>query len=121
MKLTVRQLKAVYVMLSQFPPLVRWNLPPVGDVRFAVRLEKGSSEEVLAHYNITPAGRHEISFDGHAHWTMTKLIAIMAHEIVHLRQEMLGRRPNSDHQHNGTFKRLAAQVCSAMGYDGADF
>ena len=41
------------------------------------------------------------------------LLATMAHEMCHLRQEMIG-----DHGHHTTaFKRMAARVCRAHGFD----
>jgi len=41
------------------------------------------------------------------------LLATMAHEMCHLRQEQLGDRGH----HSANFKRMAARVCRAHGFD----
>ena len=43
----------------------------------------------------------------------TTLLASVAHEMCHLRQEAIGDRSH----HGARFKRMAAQVCRAHGFD----
>jgi acyl-CoA reductase-like NAD-dependent aldehyde dehydrogenase len=42
-----------------------------------------------------------------------ELMAAMAHEMCHLRQQQLGDRGH----HSASFKRMAARVCRAHGFD----
>jgi SprT-like family protein len=42
-----------------------------------------------------------------------ELLAAMAHEMCHLRQEMTGDRGH----HTAAFRRMAARVCRAHGFD----
>ena len=41
------------------------------------------------------------------------LLATMGHEMIHLRQEIIRDRSH----HGALFKRMAAQVCRAHGFD----
>ena len=117
MLVTPARLRAVYVMLVQFPPFNRWSLPPAGEVVF---------------YNITDPkdhgaynfekGKHRIGVNGETCADLIHVERVMAHELVHLRQELLGRRPSTkDDQHNREFYRMARLVCRNLGYQSEGF
>ena len=55
---------------------------------------------------------------GVPYWTirvipMATLLATLAHEMCYLRQEMIGDRGH----HTAAFRRMAARVCRAHGFD----
>ncbi len=45
------------------------------------------------------------------------LLATLAHEMCHLRQEMIGDRGH----HTAKFRRMAARVCAVHGFDPKTF
>lgn len=114
---TVPRMRAAYAFLVAMPPFSRWKMPPPDAVRFyPIRDLKDWGA-----YN-NEYGEHRIGVNVHLVTTMPLLLRVVAHEAVHLRQEMLGRRPATlDEQHNKTYYRLAGSVCQALGFDPETF
>ena len=62
-------------------------------------------------------GKHYMLVNADTHITLTDHLMSVAHEMCHQRQELLGRLPKVKDSHNAEFRRMAKQVCSAMGWD----
>jgi len=121
MLVTTARIKAVYLMLLHLPPFNRWGLEHPDKVQFAVThdLEKHGG------YNISDAGKHRIEINPHTVVALLQLVETVAHEMVHMRQEMTGKRPavrdKGNGQHNKEFYRLANLVCRDLGFDPTRF
>jgi hypothetical protein len=110
---TPARLRAIYVMLQHVPPFDRWNLPPVGNIKFEIL-----RDETLGEFSLDERDRFCVGINADTHTTLAQVVETMAHELVHIRQEQLGRLP-FDHakQHNAEFRRMARHVCRALGFD----
>lgn len=116
--LTPARLGAVYTMLAAFPPFSTWPLPPASDMRFKVARRKDCHGIYYAASKEcgTP---HEIVISGALHHHLDTVVASMAHEMIHLGQEVRGRANRA--QHNADFRRVAAAVCRRYGWDLGQF
>lgn len=114
---TRQRIRATYTMLREFAPFSRWGLPPATEVRF--ELMQGSD---FGQYNEDAKGRHVIAVNpGNVHGVRS-LVLVVAHEMTHMRQHLMGKRPvTKDDQHNATFNRLGLMVCRSLFIDPADF
>jgi hypothetical protein len=119
MKLTAYRLCAVYEMLLSFPPFDRWGLPAPDKIYFITGGQLENGTDAWAEYGSEDG--HTIHFDENRHWTMALLVSVMAHEMGHLRQELIGKRPAEKEQHNSAWKRIAAVICKEQGYDPETF
>lgn len=107
-------LRSAYNYFNETPPFNKWNLPDGDDVEFKVTRERGTY------------GWH--TFDGKKHviavssasvsHTMT-LLSTMAHEMVHVHERSNGACGVAGH--GKAFKRWAAQVAKAHGFDPKGF
>jgi hypothetical protein len=103
---------AAYDYLRLSDPFRAWHLPPSSEVRFRiVRDSKMFAEFTVANgvYTI----RISAAKNGHS----DTLLGTLAHEMIHLRQELTGDRE----VHGARFKRMAARVCAAHGFDPLAF
>lgn len=108
LRLTPDMLAAAYEFLRATEPFRRWRLPEADDVGFAVVRDPKMFAD-FGMENGIPVIRVSEAKNG---FTVT-LLGTMAHEMCHLRQEMIG-----DRSHHGIrFKHMAAQVCRAHGFD----
>lgn len=117
---TPGRIRAVYRMLQTFPPFSRWALPHPEVV--ACRLVDDLN--TLGGYNRTPGGTHVLEINPHTILTLGQLVETVAHEMAHMRQEIVGRRPaikSPNDQHNREFYRLARLICRDLGFDPARF
>lgn len=115
MKVTARHVRAAYAMFRSLPPFCRWGLPPPEQVRFAVNSVRGE----FGRYE-SPGEHHRISVSRHNVKSFHALAITMAHEIIHLRQELT--KTHSDRaQHNRAFVRTAKHVCRTLGFSDAGF
>jgi len=113
---TPKQARAIYTCLREQKPFSRWRLPTADRIRFGV-VDTG---EIWGFY--TTNGVRRAILMSHRCRTFQLAMRVMAHEMVHLKQDMLGRLPMSDAQHhNGTFRRLADQVCRELGLEPEHF
>jgi len=110
-KVTDSAIRDAYLYLRSLPPFTRWNLPPAGDCTFGLLV--GASH----HAEYVKDGKHLILVNADTHITLTDMLMSVAHEMCHQRQEILGRLPLVKDSHNAEFRRMAKQVCSAMGWD----
>lgn len=112
LRLTPDLLAAGYDFLRETGPFKGWKLPASDDVEFHVSRDPHVHADFGMERGV-PVIR--VSERGAGH-TVT-LLAAMAHEMVHLRQHMVGAR---DH-HGASFKRMAGAVCRAHGFDPKTF
>ena len=110
--MTPKRLRAVYTLLQQAPPFDRWGLPPPTEVKFEVL-----SDEDHGEYSVDWDDRHYIAINADTHLTLHQVLESVAHEMIHLRQQMLGRFPGQKDAHNAEFRRLRRVVCRALGFD----
>lgn len=112
--LTEEMLCAAYDFLCTTPPFKRWNLPDGEDIKFNI----SRSLRNFGHYeHVGPDHVISLSANGVGH--TTTLMRIMAHEMIHLHEELTGMaRPA---QHTRMFWKLAARVCHFHGFDLKSF
>lgn len=105
-------LAAAYDFLRTTEPFKAWKLPESDEVGFhVVRDPKMFADFGME--NGTPIIRVSVAKNGHC----ATLLATMAHEMLHLRQQMTGDKGH----HTAAFKRMAARVCKAHGFDPMTF
>jgi hypothetical protein len=112
LRLTSDMLAAAYDFLRVTEPFKGWKLPEAEDVGFHVLRTRGHS----ADYSFE-AGIHLIRVSAARNGHAASLLATMAHEMIHLRQQILGDRGH----HTALFRRLAARVCRIHGFDPKTF
>ena len=105
--ITPQMIEGAYDYLRKTPPFSRWRLPDSDDVEFHVTRDGTTWGDVVD----VPVWRLRVSgkLIGHT----GTLMALVAHEMCHIRQIMRKQRPT----HGTTFQRLAAQVCRYHGFD----
>lgn len=114
---TVTRIRALYDAFCSLPPFHRWSMPPGRDVRFKLCSDLGH----IAVYN-TEKGKHVIEVNPHLVHTFSEFAMAILHEMAHLRQEVVGKRPGSlDEQHNREFYRLKRLICRDLGLDPERF
>src|SRR5262245_60154554 len=103
---------ATYEYLRGTKPFNRWKLPHGSGIKFGLlRLPETCGDYLYLR------GQHRIRISPLKIGNTLYLIETMAHEMTHLRQQMLVGRSN----HGALFKRLAAQVCKHHGLDEKAF
>jgi len=100
---TADSIRSVYVLLQQFPPFCRWSLPPPEDLTFYVVHFKSEHAEYDPNKKTIRVSTARVS-------TFLSLLAAVAHEMVHLRQDVADRYPVKD-MHNAEFKKCVRQIC----------
>lgn len=117
LRLTPEMLAAGYDYLRQTPPFRSKKLPESDDLEFRVTRHK----DRYGHYD---------DRDGKTPWkniavsevhvkTAAIMLEVLAHEMVHVALHTAGAKDWGDH--GGSFKRLAARVCAAHGFDPLTF
>jgi SprT-like family len=112
LRLTPDTLAAGYDFLRTTAPFKGWRLPHSDEIGFSVV----RSKSIYADFGMekgVPIIRVSEARNGHA----ATLLATLAHEMCHLRQELTGDRGH----HNAAFARMAARVCRAHGFDIKSF
>jgi hypothetical protein len=112
--ITVDNLRTAYDYLNTSEPFIRWNLPDGEDVEFRITRSKDNygTHRLLDH-------RHFISISAIMVGHTSTLMAVMAHEMIHVHE---AQSAHSEHgKHSVAFKRWAAQVCKAHGFDPRAF
>lgn len=115
MIVTPHGVAAVWDMLRAMPPFSRWNLPPAEEVEFRTP----QRSDVLGEWTKWEGGHHIVTISSKSHGHLLTLIQTVAHEMLHAYQDIKGTSNRA--QHNAEFKRLAAQVCRALGFDEKAF
>jgi hypothetical protein len=113
LKLAARHVRAAYGFYRALPPFNRWRLPPASKIRFGTY----SSGREYGRYEYD--GRHHIKVSRRNVRHFHALAVTMAHEIIHLKQQLDGSDDKS--QHNREFVRLAKLVCRVLGFDSVGF
>lgn len=108
LRLTPDMLAGAYEFLRTTEPFRAWKLPHADELGFAVVRDPNMYADFGMERGVPVIRVSEVK-NGH----VVTLLATMAHEMCHLRQERLG---DSGH-HNANFKRMAARVCRAHGFD----
>lgn len=112
LRITPELMRQVYDLLRSTRPFCRWELPSGEFVKFGIIRQPQTAGD----YTRLPNGhRIRLSDKVIGRWDM--LIPTMAHEMVHLKQAMIGKEP----WHGAVFKRLASQVCKQHGFDPKAF
>jgi predicted SprT family Zn-dependent metalloprotease len=108
LKLTPDVLRAAYEYLRATPPFRRWGLPPGEEVHFYVNnLAKSRGE----HWSL--GDRHHIGISKKCIGSTEALMPVMAHEMCHARQVLIGDRS----EHGKPFQKMADQVCRHHEFD----
>jgi hypothetical protein len=108
LRLTPDMLAAAYDFLRTTEPFKKWRLPESDEIGFCVVRDT----QMFADYgreNDVPVIRVSEAKNGHTE----TLLATLSHEMLHLRLDLIGDRSN----HGVRFRRMAAQVCRAHGFD----
>lgn len=109
---TAETVRAVYVMLTAFPPFSRWSMPAADKLNFAV-------EPLVSRWGDFDPRSMTLRISSARVSTYQSLLLAVCHEAVHVRQDMI-HWPAKD-PHNALFKKLASQVCKAFELDPANF
>lgn len=104
-------LEQAYELLRVTPPFRSWNLPDGEDVVFRVTRDPYRR----GHYRRDSRGRHEIAVSSLSIGHTANLVETMAHECIHLHQEINGMA--NKNEHNAAFRKQAARVCRFHGFD----
>jgi hypothetical protein len=112
LRLTPDMLAAAYDFLRATQPFRAWKLPEAEEVGFHILKTRHRS----ADYSFEN-GIHLIRISAACNGHTVSLLASMAHEMIHLRQQLLGDRGH----HNARFGKMAARVCRAHGFDPKSF
>lgn len=111
LRLTPEALAAAYDYLRTTAPFDRWNLPESEDVVFRVT----KTPHVRGRY-LFESGRHVIEASTRCLGHTLSVMALMAHEMVHLHQRhVCMETPGAEH--NAAFHKIAGQVCRVHGFD----
>ncbi len=114
MKVTVHLIRQCYTHLRELPPFDRWSLPTAERVEFGILVGKD-------HAIYERDGPHRICVNDLTHTTHQQVMETVAHEMVHLRQELLGRLPLRKDPHNADFRRMARAICREFGWNVQTF
>ena len=111
-------LVASYECLRTMPPFRGWHLPESDDIEF--RISRHRDRE--GHYTrYCRTDDHIISISSATIRTAPALLEVMAHEVIHLRQALIGAESKTKYQHNAHVWQTARRVCAIHGWDLAAF
>ena len=108
---TAETILAVYVMLKAFPPFSRWGLPA------KINTESVPYKSFRADFN---PNTNTLRVSHTKVMTFHCLVEAVAHEMCHMRQDVIGRWPMRG-DHNADFQRMAKQVCKHFPFDPGNF
>jgi len=107
--------KVAYAYLNETPPFVEWNLPSEDDMKFEVLHGPDVHGRIYPSYG----SGYVLGVAEHKHEHTASLMVTVAHEMVHLHLHQIKFRGWKNH--GPTFRALAAEVCSAHGFDPGQF
>ena len=106
MYLTPDICERIYELLRVTKPYSGWRLPDADEVEFRVSKSKtsygGCGERATGHL---------IELSAFLNADLTAAMQTMAHEMIHLRQHIIGVRYERDGNHGRTFDKAASKVC----------
>lgn len=114
MHITPDTMEASYELLRSTLPFRRWRLPHPDKLCFRVLVTRERFGHFIAYTGSEYVGEIAVSTKVK---TLHMLNEVIAHEMVHLRQEMLQYRDN----HGKSFQRMAKLVCDRHGWNLATF
>ncbi len=106
-------LEGTYTFLRTTPPFRNWNLPEPEDIQFQVVKDRTRQ----GFYRRDRHGRPTIYVSIASIGFTSSLIEVMAHEMIHLHEDMLGILYKTTAEHSEAFKRYAVLVCKTHGFD----
>lgn len=112
LRLTPDMLARMYDYLDATEPFNEWGMPDSEDVAFRILKTK----ERTADYRFN-AGKHEIRLSENGVGHTASIAETVAHEMIHLRQKMLGLKQ----LHGRAFKKMSVAVCASHGFDPKTF
>lgn len=107
-------IEAAYEFLRRLPPFSGWHLPPSSAVTFKATRHTDRFGDYLA----KPVPTIRVSSRQVAH--MSTLLAVVAHEMVHMKQDADGKAWRGS-WHDAVFSELAEEVCMYLGLDPKAF
>ena len=108
--ITPEMARSAYEYLRTCPPFRRWHLPDPNKIEWIVT----GRRDAMAWCRIDKPYQIRIS---QPRITNTQsLIESMAHEMIHLRQALIGQRTDTIN-HGKKFKKLADSVCRKHGFN----
>lgn len=116
LRLTPDTLAAAYEYLRTTLPFARWKLPDADEIEFCVTRHRDRE----ADHGVWK-GQHCIRVSTHSIGTTDALMQAIAHEQVHAYQDGVLKTGSRRVVHNAEFRRLAARVCRAHGWDKEKF
>jgi hypothetical protein len=111
--LTKEMCAGMYDYIRTTPPFRNWNLPEAEEVVFRVTRDPGRK----GHYRRDRYGRREIAVSIASIGYTGSLAEVMAHEMIHLHEDMVGILYKSNAEHTRFFRRNAEIVCKFHGFD----
>jgi hypothetical protein len=114
--LTPHILAAAYEYLRTTPPFRGWKLPSADEVEFCVTQHRDRDGD---HSRYHRTDEHIIRVSSYWVKTTDGLMQVVAHEMLHQRQERMN--PAIRRGHNPAFLRMAARVCAVHGWRAHDF
>ena len=112
--LTPEIVSAMYACLHMMPPFSGWKLPPAEDVEFRVNKKRHTMGEYSRYAWTTD---HIVTVSSATIGHFATLAAVVAHEMIHLKQAVDKTEPKRAGGHNAESRRLAKQVCTIHGWD----
>lgn len=107
-------LAAAYEYLKTTDPFRKWNLPEPDDVRFRVIRDRA-----VYGWHRRDGKQHTIAISSAMIGHTTTLLETMAHELVHVHEEIVC--PPRKSEHSAAFRKWAEQVCRVHGFDARRF
>ena len=110
--LTPENLRAAYDFLCTTAPFNKWNLPEGDDVTFKVSRSR-TTAALLTYWG----DRTELTVSSALNGHTDTLLSSVAHEMIHLHERQCGIKSTGENAHGRAFRKWAAQVCDAHGFD----
>jgi hypothetical protein len=108
--LTPEMLRQAYEFVCTTPPFNKWNLPDGEDVVFRV-----VRDPALRGWYRKEGKKHVIAVSARSTGHTASLIAVIAHEAIHLHEKHNSACGSG--QHSAAFERWAAETCRYHGFD----
>ena len=105
--------EAAYELLLTTPPFRAWKLPHADDIEFHIDRHKSR----LGAYRWE--GKHTVAISSKLITQLPLLLSVLAHELCHLRQQIVWPRDKAEHGYR--FNRMADAVCRWHSLDRAMF
>ena len=116
LQLKPENLAAAYDYLRTTPPFSSWKLPPSDEVEFAVTRHRDREGDHCV-YQYT--AEHVIRVSSAAIKTTDALMQVIAHEMLHARQEITKTARRGEH--NPQFRTIARRICKVHGWPTETF